>query len=191
MPVDDFTQEEANQFILDCHFDLDAVKRKLAEKPGLANAYNPQTIESALGASGHLGRADIAECLLAHGAKPELATLAMLGRKDFVHAALANDPALAKSGGAHHISIAFHTALSGDIEIMQMLWDAGAEDEVKGALLGAVMKDRLSMARWLLEHGASLDVKTYDGKTPVQLAEEQDYDEMTELLRTANQAHNA
>jgi uncharacterized protein len=185
MSAENFTQEEGNKFIIECHSDLETVKRKVAEKPGLANAYNAQMIESALGAAGHIGRADIAEFLLAHGAKLELAAAAMLGRKEYVADAIKKDPKAAKSGGAHNIPIAFHAALSGDVEIIQMLWDAGAEEEVKGSLLGAVMKDRLPMARWLLEHGADTDVKSFDGKTPLELAESQGATEMTELLRNA------
>ncbi len=180
-----FSQEEGNKFIIECHFDLDTVKGKLAENPALANAYNAAMIESVIGAAGHMGRADIAEVLLAHGAKLELAAAAMLGRKDVVADALKKDASLAKSGGAHNIPVAFHAALGGDVEIMQMLWDAGAHDEVKGALLGAVMKNRFPMARWLLAHGAATDMKTFDGKSALQLAEETGATEIAALLRAA------
>ena len=177
-----FTQEEGNQFILECHHDAAAVGRKLASNPALAQAVNPVLGESALGAAGHMGRADIAELLLTSGAKLELAAAAMLGRRDVVREALDKDPKLAHSGGAHNIPLAFHAALSGDIELMQMLWDAGAQAEVKHALLGAVMKNRLPLAAWLLEHGASKEVETYDGKSPLELAEQMKFSEMAELL---------
>ena len=185
MTAQTFSQEEGNKLIIECHSDLDTVKRKLAENPAPANAYNAAMIESAIGAAGHMGRADIAEALLAHGARLELAAAAMLGRKDFVAEALKKDASRAKSGGAHNIPVAFHAALSGDVEIMQMLWDAGAQDEVKGALLGAVMKNRFPMARWLLAHGAATDMKTFDGKNALQLAEETGATEITALLRSA------
>lgn len=183
MNTQSFSQEDGNKFIIECHFDMDTVKSKLAETPALANAYNAAMIESAIGAAGHMGRADIAEVLLAHGAKLELAAAAMLGNKEFVAEALKKDASLAKSGGAHNIPVAFHAALSGDVELMQMLWDAGAHDEVKGALLGAVMKNRFPMARWLLAHDAATDVKTYDGKSALQLAEETGATEIAALLR--------
>jgi len=175
-------QEEANQFILECHFDLDTIKEKLEEKPELIKSYNPETIESALGASGHMGREDIAEFLLSKGAEIELATAAMLGRRDLIAEALKQDPANARVGGAHNIPIAFHAALSGDVELMQMLWDAGAQEDTKGSLLGAVMKNRIAMARWLLDHGASKDVKRFDGKSPLQLAQEMGFSEIAALL---------
>jgi hypothetical protein len=59
-----FTQEEGNQFILECHYDQAAVASKLAANPALARAYNPVLGESAPGAAGHMGRADIAKLLL-------------------------------------------------------------------------------------------------------------------------------
>lgn len=185
MAKEAFTQEEGNQFIIECHFDPETVKRKLGENPALARAYNPDTIESALGGAGHMGRADIAIVLLDYGADLELAAAAMLGRKDYVREALEKNPKLAVSGGAHNIPVAFHAALSGEVGLMELLWEAGAQDHVKSALLGAVMKDRVPMARWLLEHGASRDVKTYDGKTPLQLAEESGFAEMAELLHAS------
>lgn len=178
-----FTQEEANQFILECHFDTASIASKLASNPALARAYNLVLGESALGAAGHMGRADIAELLLANGAELELAAAAMLGRRQVVREALDKDPKLAHSGGAHNIPLALHAALSGDIDLMQMLWDAGAEEEVKSSLLGAVMKNRLPLAAWLLERSASKDVKTYDGKSPLELAEQMEFSEMADLLR--------
>lgn len=181
-----FTQEEANQFIIECHFDLDSVKRKISAEPRLANAHNAQTVESALGAAGHVGNRAIAEFLLANGAKPELAASAMLGQRDVVQTAIEKEPKLATSGGAHNIPLAFHVALSGDVEMMQLLWDAGAENIVKGALLGAVMKNGVEMAKWLLEQGAATDVKDFQGRSPLEVAEQSGFTEMAELLRRAS-----
>ena len=179
-----FSQEEANQFIIECHFDIETVKRKLEADPALANAYNPETIESALGAAGHIGREDIAEILLSNGAKPELAASAMLGKRDVVKAALDGDPNLATSGGAHNIPLAFHVTLSGDVEMMKILWEAGAQDHIKESLLGAVMKNRLEMAKWLLEHGAKTDIKDFQGRSPLEVAKASGFQEMAELLQS-------
>jgi len=180
-----FTQQEANDFIIKSHFDLEAVKSKLAAEPGLANAYNPETIESALGAAGHVGNETIAKYLLANGAKPELAASAMLGQRDVVEAAIERDPKLATSGGAHNIPLAFHAALSGDIQMMQVLWDAGAEGQVKQSLLGAVMKNRIEMVKWLLDHGVAIDIKDFQGRSPLEIAEQSSFTEMADLLRKA------
>ncbi len=183
MNTNAFTQEEANQFIIECHSDLEAVRTKLVDEPGLATAFNPELNESALGAAGHMGRPDIANLLLDHGAAMELATAAMLGDRDYVRAALEADPALAASGGAHNIPVAFHAAMSGDTEIMQMLWDAGAEGPVRGALFFAVWKDQLAVARWLLERGASVEGKDPRGRSMLEVAQANGKAEMVALLK--------
>ncbi|TAK11464.1 MAG: ankyrin repeat domain-containing protein [Anaerolineae bacterium] len=178
-----YTLEEGNQFIIACHHDLDGVKQKLAEKPDLAHAFNEEMNESALGAGGHMGRRDIAEVLLAAGAEMELATAAMLGKKDTVRAALAEDPANANAVGAHGIPLAFHAAMSGDVELLEMLWNAGAQDALKTSLHGAVWHNRLPAARWLLEHGASVDEKNWQGKTTLEFAEESSLNDMLAVLK--------
>jgi ankyrin repeat protein len=179
----DFTQEEANQFIIDCHADLETVKKKAAAKPGLAHAYNPETDESALGAAAHIGRKDIAEFLLESGAQLDIAAAAMLGRREDVQAFLEKDSNLATSGGAHGIPIAFHAALGGDVEIAQLLLDNGAGEALKNALLGAVHMNRVEMARWLLDHGAITDAKDFEGRTALQMAEARGFDEIAAMLK--------
>lgn len=177
-----FTQEEANQFIIECHRDLEAVKEKVAGKPTLVNAFNPELNETALGAAGHMGRRDIAEFLLSNGAILELATAAMLGRRDVVAERLAKDPKLALSGGAHNIPVANHAAMSGDTEIMQMLWDAGAQEHIRYSLIGAVSFGHTGMVRWLLEHGAHTDVRAFNGFTALELAEKNGMTEIADML---------
>jgi len=178
-----YTQEEANQFILDCHGDLEAVKRKVAEKPALVNAYNPDTDEKALGASSHIGNRQIAEFLLDNGAELDIACAAMLGRVEAVADFLEKDPNLATSGGAHGIPIAFHAALGGSVEIAEMLLENGAEAQLKGALMGAIFPGRAEMVRWLLAHGANLNVKDFQGNSPLDVAEKAGHAEIVEMLK--------
>jgi ankyrin repeat protein len=177
-----FTQEEANQFIIECHNDLEAVKEKVSRKPTLVNAFNPELNETALGAAGHMGRRDIVEFLLSNGAILEFATAAMLGRREVVAERLAKNPKLAFSGGAHGIPVAYHAAMSGDTEIMQMLWEAGAEEQIRDSLIGAVNFGHVEMVRWLLEHGARRDVKAFNGLTPLEIAERNGMTEIANLL---------
>jgi ankyrin repeat protein len=184
-PMSAPTQEEINQFIIDCHMNLDVVKEKAAQQPELVHGFNAETNESALGAAGHMGRPDIAQFLLDNGAELELAAAAMMGMRDHVAAALETDPSLAKSGGAHGIPVAFHAAMSGDTQIMQLLWDHGAEEQVKGSLLGAVVKNDLEMVRWLLAHGADTTIKDFKGDTAKENAEARGYSEILDLLAKA------
>ncbi|MFG0285287.1 MAG: hypothetical protein ACF8R7_12785, partial [Phycisphaerales bacterium JB039] len=62
------------------HTDLDRVEALLAEDPSLARAaydWGFGDWETALGAASHMGRPDIAEALIARGARPDLFTFAM------------------------------------------------------------------------------------------------------------------
>ena len=85
--------------------------------------------------------------------------------------------------GAHGIPLMFHVALGGDVRIAEMVIEAGGGEGLQGALHGAVMRNRVEMARWLLEHGASVDQKNFQGKTPLQVAEDDGFEEMAALLR--------
>jgi ankyrin repeat protein len=178
-------QEEINQYIIDCHSNLDLVKQKTKQQPTLVNGYNPVVDESALGAAGHMGRRDIAEFLLAHGAELELATAAMLGMKKEVEAWLAEDPSLAGSGGAHGIPVAFHAAMSGDTTIMQLLWDHGAQEQVRKSLMGAVWKNQPQMVSWLLSHQADVAILNFEKKTALEVARENGFEEIIALLIAA------
>ena len=64
------------------HRDIDKVKELLGQRPELAVAtwdWGFGNWESALGAASHVGRRDIAELLMSHGARPDIFTFAMLG----------------------------------------------------------------------------------------------------------------
>ncbi len=177
------TTKDAYLFIIACHGDLEAVKKTVAEHPDWVNAYNTEMNERALGAASHVGNRPIAEYLLAHGAELDIAAAAMLGRRDDVAAFLKKDPKLATSGGAHGIPIAFHAALSGDVELGKMLWDLGAGDEFKKSLTAAVHMGHVEMTRWLLEHGADTSLTDFQGNTPLQIAEKRGNTEIAALLR--------
>ena len=55
--------------------------------------------ETALGAAGHMGRRDIAEVLLARGARLDVFAAAMLGQADIVRAIVEAFPAMREASG--------------------------------------------------------------------------------------------
>ncbi len=60
------------EFVTNAHGDLEAVRNALAGERAFANAsldWGGGDWETALGAAAHMGRRDIAELLLAHGAR--------------------------------------------------------------------------------------------------------------------------
>ena len=95
------------------HNNLARVKELLARHPTLARAswdWGFGDWEDALGAASHVGRPDIAETLLAHGARPSIFSAAMLGQLDVVKAFVAASPGIeATPGPARH-----HAASSRD-----------------------------------------------------------------------------
>jgi ankyrin repeat protein len=78
----------------------------------------------------------------------------------------------------------FHAAMSGNVEIAQLLKGRGCTEGYSFAVHGAIIYHHKPMVEWLLNNGATqLDVKDYQGKTPLQKALETNQNEIAELLR--------
>jgi hypothetical protein len=93
------------------HVDYDAVHEMVSARPELAGAawdWGFGDWESALGAASHMGRRDIAELLIAHGARPNLFTFAMLGQVDAVRAVCEANPGIQRQPGPHGITLLQH-----------------------------------------------------------------------------------
>ncbi|MBZ0315346.1 MAG: ankyrin repeat domain-containing protein [Anaerolineae bacterium] len=183
----ELTLEDIKTFVQVAHFDLAKVQELLEADPRLLNVINPDFDESALGAASHVGRRDIAQYLLDKGAPLTIYTAAMLGMKDQVRKFLRDDPAQAQVKGAHGFTNLFHAALSGDVEIAQMLHDAGSTEGLGSALHAAIWQGHEPMLKWLLEQGADVQTPNYQGKTPLDAATEQQNTAMVTLLK----AHGA
>ena len=105
------------EFVGNAHGDLNRVKELLAEEPGLINAtwdWGGGDFETALGAASHMGRRDIAEFLLEHGARLDIFAAAMLGKLDIVKAALSAFPDAIKTSGPHGIPLIAHAQAGGE-----------------------------------------------------------------------------
>ncbi|MEQ8927984.1 MAG: hypothetical protein RLO81_19360 [Fulvivirga sp.] len=93
------------------HFDLDAVKKLVEQRPELAAAtweWRFGDFESAVGAASHVGRRDIVEYLLSKGARPNIFTYTVLGAYDVVKGMIAHTPGIQKTLGPHGISLLDH-----------------------------------------------------------------------------------
>ena len=98
------------------HGNLDRVRQLVLEQPALAKAswdWGFGDWETPLGAASHVGRRDIAEFLLAHGARPTVFSAAMMGQLEVVRAFLDADPALFRTHGPHGISLTRHALAGG------------------------------------------------------------------------------
>jgi len=105
------------EFVAEAHGDLEAVRTALADEPALANAawdWGGGDWETGLGAAAHMGRRDIAEHLLAHGARIDLFAATMLGEVAIVRAILDAHPEMRDARGPHTIPLRAHAEAGGE-----------------------------------------------------------------------------
>lgn len=99
------------------HGRIDRLRELVEASPALANAtwdWGFGDWESALGAASHMGRRDIAELLIHHGARPNLFTFAMLGHLEVVRSYIEAMPGIQKTPGPHGITLLQHARNGGD-----------------------------------------------------------------------------
>jgi hypothetical protein len=104
-------------FVIAGHGNLETTRAMLDEEPGLLNAewdWGGGDWEMAIGGAGHMGRADIAEFLIARGARLDIFVAAMLGKLEIVKAMIAAYPGLAQSKGPHGIPLLAHAEKDGE-----------------------------------------------------------------------------
>jgi hypothetical protein len=114
LPLD---PELVHQFVANAHGNIDAVGAALTEEPRLVNAawdWGGGDWETGLGAAAHMGRRDIAELLLGHGARLDVFAAAMLGEVEIVRALLAAHPAVRDAKGPHGIPLLAHAEAGGE-----------------------------------------------------------------------------
>jgi ankyrin repeat protein len=111
----------------------------------------------------------------------------MLGNAEKVQEMLAGNKELAHARGAHGIPLAFFAVLGGNMKILEMVFEHGADLNLgagkNSALHAAVLTNRIEMAEWLLLRGANNEVTNFEGKTPLQVAIDQKRTQIEELLR--------
>ena len=133
------------------HGNVDRVRELLALHPTLANAawdWGFGDWETALGAASHVGHREIAELLLANGARPTLFSAAMLGQLEVVRALVAASPGVQKTRGPHGLTLLHHARAGGEraAAVARFLEETGGADpklelapleaEARAALLG-------------------------------------------------------
>ncbi len=171
------------QFVLAAHQDLERVTLLYSQDPSLLTKKNQQVNEDALQGAGHMGQRAIAEFLLAMGAPPTIFSAAMLGDLHQVQEFIDEDPAGISTPGIHGISLPYHAALSGNIDLVAWLLARGALRDQRMLLAGTI-GNHPELVRWLLEQGID-DYSITDiwGKTPLQIAEQREYQEIANILR--------
>ncbi len=115
------------------HGNLARVEALLNRQPALARAawdWGYGDWESALGAASHVGNHEIAELLLANGARPNLFSAAMLGQLEVVRALVAALPGAQRTHGPHGITLLAHARVGGEraLEVRRYLEALGDAD---------------------------------------------------------------
>ena len=145
-PLADFPKTDRNRVydtVLHAHGDLDKLKVLVEATPTLANAaidWGFGDWETAIGAAGHMGRADIAEFLISHGARPDLFSHAMLGHLDTVEAIVKAQPGIQRERGPHGITLLSHARSGGEaaarvVSFLEKLGDADPEQKDEPGML--------------------------------------------------------
>ena len=117
------------EFVGAAHNDFEKMQEMLEKDPGLANAaadVGGGAYETALGGASHVGRRDIAEHLLANGARLDIFCAAMMGKVAIVQAFLDDDPDVAHLRGPHGIPLIKHAERGGQDTIVKLLESYGA-----------------------------------------------------------------
>ncbi len=113
------------------HTDLKRVRELVERQPALANAWIDWGFgdwEDGLGAASHTGRREIAEFLLAHGARISIFAAAMLGYLDVVKAFVAASPGVQRTHGPHGITLLAHARAGKADAVVQYLESVGGAD---------------------------------------------------------------
>jgi hypothetical protein len=109
--------ELVRKFVIAAHVKLEDVKTLLEETPALLNTtidWRNGDFESAIGGASHMGHRDIAEYLIAQGARTDLFTHTMLGHLDIVKPILTRFPSMINCKGPHGISLIRHAEKGGE-----------------------------------------------------------------------------
>lgn len=135
------SQETIDQFVGNAHGNLAVVKEILAKYPSIISA-NASWTETAVQAAAQTGQVEIVNFLIDHGADYDICTAAMLGNLDCMDDFLAEDANLVHARGAHGIPLLYFP----------------------------VIHAHVTVAEYLLEHGADPNASSPDGITPLHAA---------------------
>ncbi|MFN8378263.1 MAG: ankyrin repeat domain-containing protein [Anaerolineae bacterium] len=181
----ELSQNLINDFVIAAHHDLTKVEEMLADEPALLNE-SAEWMETAVQAASHVNRPDIINFLLDQGAPMDICTAAVLGMEDDVAALLIEFPDLVEATGAHNLPVVYYPAIAGYTNILSLLVTAGADvsagDEGNTALHGAVAFDQVEAVRWLLSNDANPYARDYEGRLPIDVANEKGNAEIIALL---------
>ena len=149
------------------HTRIDRVRVLVEASPALAKAtwdWGFGDWESALGAASHMGRRDIAQLLIDHGARPNLFTFAMLGHLSVVEAYVEAMPGIQRIPGPHGITLLEHARKGGNAarRVAAYLESLGDADDKATSLEVSDDEKNLYVGRYTFGTGAD---EAFEGLT--------------------------
>jgi hypothetical protein len=126
--------ELVREMVTVAHGNVARVKELVGRQPTLAKAawdWGFGDWETALGAASHVGNREIADILLANGARPTILSAAMLGQLDVVKAFVTASPGVQRIKGPHSITLLRHAMAGGAPAkaVVEYLTSVGGADE--------------------------------------------------------------
>ena len=115
--IEPYKPEVVKDFVISGHGNLDKVKTMLEQYPNLLYCrydWGNGDFEEALEGAGHVGNKEIAEYLIAKGARPNMYVLTMLGQTAIVKSILDKYPEQLNGKGPHGFTLLHHANKGGD-----------------------------------------------------------------------------
>lgn len=135
---DPLPAEKVKEFVIAGHGNFEKVKTMLQEFPTMLYAtwdWKDGDFETALEGAGHVGNKEIANYLIAAGARTNMFVLTMLGKTQIVKPFLETFPAYINARGPHGLTLLHHAQKGGEDakELLEYLQSKGLK-ETKMAL---------------------------------------------------------
>lgn len=132
-PVNDevISLEEIKDFVFAAHKDLEKTKMMVEQNPLILNCTNQfkkGDFETALGGASHMGRKDIAEMLVARGARMDIFNLTFLGYTDLAKTIITHNPQYLKAPGPHGFTLLHHANVGKHQAFADWLMEQGLEE---------------------------------------------------------------
>jgi ankyrin repeat protein len=134
-----------------------------------------------------MARTDIVGFLLQNGARANLFSMAVLGNIEAVTALIRAEPAFFNTRGPHFLTLLFHAALSGRVDLTEMVAAHLGDDRdqhFNQALRGAAQFGTVEMVEWLIENGVTnVNERNFWNETPLDVSLKRGDEAIAELLR--------
>ena len=128
-----FEAEEIDEFVGAAHGNLEKTIKIIEAKPLILNCVSQIAkgdFETALGGASHMGRKDIADVLISHGARMDIFNFTFLGFTDFVKDLLEKYPQLLQSYGPHGFTLLHHAKVGGHEVFAEWLQEKGLNKDI-------------------------------------------------------------